>query len=102
MITHYSNFNSAASAQAMASAVANGAVRPIEPPVSQPPSLDPPLIGSVKSSSAIRTDSDPPLPLPAPDYSHYNSKVTIDNFDLLKVSSLFLPLRDSLHSCSRL
>jgi hypothetical protein len=76
----------------MATAVAKGSVRPIEPPVLQLPSLDPLLIGSVKSSS----DSDPPLPLPAPDYSHYNSKVTIDNFDLLKVSSLFVPLRLTL------
>jgi hypothetical protein len=83
----------------MATAVAKGPVRSsqkeADPP--QPPSPGPSPVISVKSSS----DSDPPLPLAEHDYSHYDSKVTIDNFELLKVSSLFLPIAFLMHRTVR-
>lgn len=67
----------------MATAVVKGPAKSLDAsPLRRTLSLDPSPVVSVKSSG----DSDRSLPQP-PDYSHYNSKVTISHFDLLKVSS---------------
>ena len=79
-----------ASAQAMATAV-------VKRPITQPPApgvpLPPPAVTAVNEN--IRPPPIPPIVTQGTssnesgsEYSHYNSKLTIENFDLLKVSYL--------------
>ena len=78
-----------ASAQAMATAVVK---RPISqqqiPPVTPP---QPPVRSDLPPpppSAASNTDLMPPSAESGAEYSHYNSKLTIENFDLLKVKNV--------------
>ena len=75
-----------ASAQAMATAVVKRPISQQQIPQVAPPQqpvrsdLPPP-----PPSSVLNTDVMPPSADSGAEYSHYNSKLTIENFDLLKV-----------------